>query len=60
MHFNSIDEALNWLLSINNRHKPGCLMIDNHKVTIEELQDMNFQAASFIKNCLKGGMQDAK
>ena len=53
MQFNSIDEAFNWLLSINDSDKPGALMVDGHAASLKELQDINFQAISFIKDCWK-------
>ena len=53
MQFNSIDETFNWLLSINDSDKPGALMVDGHAASLKELQDINFQAISFIKDCWK-------
>lgn len=50
MQFNSIEETFNWLLSINDSNKPGSLMIDGHAASLKELQDINFQAISFIKD----------
>ena len=53
MQFNGIDETFNWLLSINDSDKPGALMVDGHTASLKELQDINFQAISFIKDCWK-------